>query len=56
MDAHAIRRFGVRLLTGGGVRRPAAALLLLAVSVENSAQFSRWQPWILLVNISARLR
>ena len=26
-------------------------LLLLARSVENSSQFSRWQPWILLVNI-----
>ena len=28
-----------------------ATLLLLARSVENSSQFSRWQPWILLVNL-----
>ncbi len=28
-----------------------AVLTLLARSVENSSQFSRWQPWILLVNI-----
>jgi nitrogen fixation/metabolism regulation signal transduction histidine kinase len=51
MDAHAIKHFGVRLLTGAAFAAGAAALLLLAVSVENSAQFSRWQPWILLVNI-----
>jgi nitrogen fixation/metabolism regulation signal transduction histidine kinase len=41
----------VRLLTGAAFAAGIAALLLLAVSVENSAQFSRWQPWILLVNI-----
>ena len=51
MDAHAIKRFGVRLLTGAAFAAGIAALLLLALSVENSAQFSRWQPWILLVNI-----
>jgi nitrogen fixation/metabolism regulation signal transduction histidine kinase len=28
-----------------------AVLTLLARSVENSSQFSRWQPWVLLVNI-----
>ena len=28
-----------------------AVLLLLARSVENATQFSRWQPWILLVNL-----
>jgi PAS domain S-box-containing protein len=51
MDAHAIKHLGVRLLTGAAFAAGIAALLLLAVSVENSAQFSRWQPWILLVNI-----
>ncbi len=51
MDADAIKHLGVRLLTGAAFAAGAAALLLLAVSVENSAQFSRWQPWILLVNI-----
>jgi nitrogen fixation/metabolism regulation signal transduction histidine kinase len=29
-----------------------AVLMLLARSVENSSQFSRWQPWVLLVNIA----
>lgn len=28
-----------------------SVLLLLARSVENASQFSRWQPWILLVNL-----
>lgn len=28
-----------------------AVLTLLARSVENSSQFSRWQPWVLLMNI-----
>ena len=51
MDAHAIKHLGVRLLTGAAFAAGIAALLLLAVSVENSAQFSRWQPWLLLVNI-----
>jgi nitrogen fixation/metabolism regulation signal transduction histidine kinase len=51
MDADAIKHLGVRLLTGAAFAAGIAALLLLAVSVENSAQFSRWQPWILLVNI-----
>ena len=51
MDADAIKHLGVRLLTGAAFAAVSAALLLLAVSVENSAQFSRWQPWILLVNI-----
>src|SRR6202521_4656295 len=51
MDAHPVRRFGVRILTAAAFTAGIAALLLLARSVENSAQFSRWQPWILLVNI-----
>jgi nitrogen fixation/metabolism regulation signal transduction histidine kinase len=51
MDAHAIRRFGVRVLTVAAFAAGIGALMLLAGSVENSAQFSRWQPWILLVNI-----
>src|ERR1700676_2278081 len=51
MDAHPVRRFGVRILTAAAFTAGIVALLLLARSVENSAQFSRWQPWILLVNI-----
>ena len=51
MDARAVRRFGVRVLTAAAFTAGILALLLLAGSVENSAQFSLWQPWILLVNI-----
>src|ERR1700721_584204 len=51
MDTHAVRRFGVRVLTAAAFTAGILALVLLAGSVENSAQFSRWQPWILLVNI-----
>jgi nitrogen fixation/metabolism regulation signal transduction histidine kinase len=51
MDVDAIKHLGVRVLTVAAFAAGIAALLLLAVSVENSAQFSRWQPWILLVNI-----
>ena len=51
MDAHPIRRLGVRVLTAAAFTAGIGALLLLAGSVENSAQFSRWQPWILLFSI-----
>jgi nitrogen fixation/metabolism regulation signal transduction histidine kinase len=51
MDVDAIKHLAVRVLTVAAFAAGIAALLLLAVSVENSAQFSRWQPWILLVNI-----
>jgi nitrogen fixation/metabolism regulation signal transduction histidine kinase len=45
---HLLRTWGLPILAGGtGI----AVLLLLARSVENSSQFSRWQPWILLLNI-----
>src|SRR5579863_1393374 len=49
MDTHALRRFGVRGLTAVAFAAGLAALILLAASVENSALFSRWQPWILLL-------
>src|ERR1700730_16538566 len=51
MDFNALRRHGVRLLTIAACIAGGVALLLLARSVENSARFSRVQPWILLVNI-----
>jgi nitrogen fixation/metabolism regulation signal transduction histidine kinase len=56
MDTHALRRSACALLTAAAFAAGVAALLLLAASVENSAQFSRWQPWILLVNILRRAR
>jgi nitrogen fixation/metabolism regulation signal transduction histidine kinase len=55
MDADALRRFGVRLLGAVAAIAGAFALLLLALSVENSAMFSRWQLWILLFSICAVL-
>ncbi len=55
MDADAIRRFGVRVLATVAAGAGACALLLLALSVENSALFSRWQLWILLFSICAVL-
>jgi nitrogen fixation/metabolism regulation signal transduction histidine kinase len=47
MDADTLRRFGVRAVGAVAVIGGVAALLLLALSVENSATFSRWQLWIL---------
>src|ERR1700761_6018725 len=51
MDFHSLRRYGVRALTIAACCAGAFALLLLARSVEDSARFSRVQPWILLINI-----
>jgi len=51
MDTDALRLFVVRGLTAVAVVAGVAALVLLAASVENSALFSHWQPWILLLNI-----
>jgi PAS domain S-box-containing protein len=45
----------VRALTAAAFAAGVAALMLLARSVEDSAQFSRWQLWILLVNIGGAL-
>ena len=42
------RSWGVLVATG---LIGLAVLLLLSRSVENSSQFSRWQPWILLLNL-----
>jgi PAS domain S-box-containing protein len=51
MDFHSLRRYGVRVLTIAACTAGGVALLLLARSVEDSARFSRVQPWILLINI-----
>lgn len=48
-----LKRYGSYGLVALGVLLGLAALLLLARSVENSTQFSRWQPWILVLNICA---
>jgi nitrogen fixation/metabolism regulation signal transduction histidine kinase len=55
MDLDAVRRIAVRALTAAAFAAGVAALMLLARSVEDSAQFSRWQLWILLVNICGAL-
>ena len=51
MDSNALRRHGVRILTIAACAAGGVALLLLARSVEDSARFSRVQPWIVLVGI-----
>jgi nitrogen fixation/metabolism regulation signal transduction histidine kinase len=51
VDARALRRWGLRALVLVGILAGIWALLLLARSVENSANFNRRQPWILLFNI-----
>jgi nitrogen fixation/metabolism regulation signal transduction histidine kinase len=51
MAAPALRRFGTWALIALGSMLGAGSLLLLARGVENSTQFGRWQPWILLLNV-----
>ena len=55
MDPRALKRWGLRVLTVLGSGAGVWALLLLAHSAENSADFNRRQPWILLLNICAVL-
>ncbi len=55
MDPRALKRWGLRALTVLGSGAGVWALLLLAHSAENSADFNRRQPWILLLNICAVL-
>jgi PAS domain S-box-containing protein len=47
MDAAALKRQLIRALTVLATAVGLAVLLLLERSVENSADFDRWQPWIL---------
>jgi PAS domain S-box-containing protein len=47
MDTAALRRHAVRALTALSIAVGLAVLVLLERSVENSADFDRWQPWIL---------
>jgi nitrogen fixation/metabolism regulation signal transduction histidine kinase len=46
-----MRRYGSTVLGCSGVALWLAALYLLASAAQNSAQFDRWMPWILLINI-----
>jgi nitrogen fixation/metabolism regulation signal transduction histidine kinase len=53
MDAAAvIRKYGSTVLGAIGVALWVAALYLLASAAQNSAEFDKWLPWILLINIS----
>jgi nitrogen fixation/metabolism regulation signal transduction histidine kinase len=52
MDAAAlVRKHGSTVLGTLGVVLWLAALYLLGSAAQNSAQFDRWMPWILLINI-----
>ena len=56
MDAAAvIRKYGSTVLGCIGVALWLGALYLLASAAQNSAEFDRWLPWILLINISGLL-
>jgi nitrogen fixation/metabolism regulation signal transduction histidine kinase len=56
MDAAAlIKKHGGAVLGGIGVALWLVALYLLGSAAQNSAQFDRWLPWILLINISGLL-
>ena len=53
MDARTLKRWGLRALILLAVGAGLWALLLLAHSAENSGDFNRRQPWILLLNSCA---
>ncbi len=56
MDAAAIvRKYGATVLGTLGVALWLVALYLLASAAQHSAEFDRWLPWILLVNIAGLL-
>ena len=50
-----IRKYGATVLGAIGVALWLAALYLLASAAQNSAEFDKWLPWILLINISGLL-
>jgi nitrogen fixation/metabolism regulation signal transduction histidine kinase len=50
-----IRRYGSTVLATLGVVLWLVALYLLGSAAQNSAEFDKWLPWILLVNISGML-
>src|SRR5580692_9772953 len=53
MDAAAvIRKYASTVLGSLGVVLWLVALYLLASAAENSAEFDKWLPWILLINIA----
>jgi nitrogen fixation/metabolism regulation signal transduction histidine kinase len=50
-----IRKYGSTVLAFIGIALWLAALYLLASAAQNSAEFDRWLPWILLVNVCGML-
>jgi two-component system, NtrC family, nitrogen regulation sensor histidine kinase NtrY len=50
-----IRKYGATVLGSIGVALWLVALYLLASAAQNSAEFDKWLPWILLINISGLL-
>jgi nitrogen fixation/metabolism regulation signal transduction histidine kinase len=56
MDAAALtRKYGSTVLGTVGVVLWLVALYLLGSAAQNSAEFDKWLPWILLINISGML-
>ncbi len=50
-----IRKYGATVLGSIGVALWLVALYLLASAAQNSAEFDKWLPWILLINIAGLL-
>jgi len=56
MDATALgRRYGSSVLGASGVALWLVALYLLASAAQNSAEYYKWLPWILLINVAGLL-
>ncbi len=56
MDVAALtRKYGSTVLGTVGVVLWLVALYLLGSAAQNSAEFDKWLPWILLINISGML-
>jgi nitrogen fixation/metabolism regulation signal transduction histidine kinase len=56
MDAAALtRKYGSTVLGTVGVALWLVALYLLGSAAQNSAEFDKWLPWILLINITGML-
>ena len=50
-----IRKYGSTVLGCIGVALWLAALFMLASAAQNSEEFDKWLPWILLINIAGML-
>ena len=52
MEFQAVKRFASSAIIGVGGLLWLAAILFMAQTAQNSSQFSRLHPWILMVNVA----